>query len=73
VELVAAGTRGAGTAATAAEFKAGVDLEAHIGKVYRDGLGLGQQFFVDEKRKIANFERIIGIFWLIQSQCQAGA
>ena len=50
-----------------------MDLEAHVGEVYRHGLGLAHEFLVNDEGIAVGLEHVVGIFWLVQSQCQPGA
>ena len=66
--------RGAGAAAAAtSELEVGFDLETHVGHIDLDGFGLGHQLLVDDELVTGHVKGIVGLFWLIQSQRQAGA
>jgi len=69
-----AGTTGAaGTAAIGRQGYHGFDSEAHVRQINFDALHLFLQILTHAERKTALLLSLIIIFWLIQSQCQAGA
>jgi hypothetical protein len=68
----AAGTRGTATAA-AAKFEAGGDRKPHVGHVDRKRSALFDQIFFDDKLVPGNFDDLIRIARLVQSQRQPRA
>ena len=72
-EFLSAGSGGSASrtsAATRAEIHGAGQAEPEVDL---DGLHLFDEFLVDDVLEPLDIENLVGIFWLIQSQCQRGA